>query len=177
MSAAAAVLETLAARGAVVTICDGVLRVTPRAAIDDLLRAEIRAHKPALLRLLAPPQNRPASTCSKIKRVALAAPTDHQWEAMSADSYAAAELLRRRLVADGVIFKVEWRFGCDRLCVEWQKMAPDDWHAIVAHRAELFHMHTTRETAAEFEVGEAYKPDEALREIREMLDKQQNREP
>ncbi len=60
---AATVLETLAARGAVVTARGDVLRIVPRAVIDEPLRAEIRANKSELLELLTTPEKPAASTC------------------------------------------------------------------------------------------------------------------
>jgi hypothetical protein len=176
---ARAFIASLQDRGATLEADGGRLVVTPAAALTDGDRRAWKAHKREILRALS--ASTASSTCSKIKRVALAAPTDAQWEAMSAESYAAAELLRRRLVADSVIFKVTdragaLRFHSERLCVEWQKLAPDDWRAIMELRAELQHMMSARESVAGFSVGEAYQPDEALREVRETLEKQQ-REP
>ncbi len=63
---AATVLETLTARGAVVTVRADVLRIEPRAVIDEPLRAEIRAHKSELLELLTTPEKPAASTCSAV---------------------------------------------------------------------------------------------------------------
>lgn len=61
---AATVFQTLAARGAVVTVRGDILSITPRAVIDEPLRAEIRAHKSELLELLSAPQKAPAGTYS-----------------------------------------------------------------------------------------------------------------
>jgi hypothetical protein len=61
---AATVFQTLAARGAVVTVRGDVLSITPRAVIDEPLRAEIRARKSELLELLSAPQKAAASTCT-----------------------------------------------------------------------------------------------------------------
>jgi hypothetical protein len=74
---AATVLETLAARGAVVTLRGDVLRIEPRAVIDEPLRAEIRAHKSELLELLTVPASKPAaSTCSGFSVGAAYNPTE-----------------------------------------------------------------------------------------------------
>ena len=62
---AATVFQTLAARGAVVTVRGDVLSIAPRTAIDEPLRAEIRAQKYELLELLSAAQSKPtASTCT-----------------------------------------------------------------------------------------------------------------
>jgi hypothetical protein len=63
---AATVLETLEARGAVVTVRADVLRIEPRAVIDEPLRAEIRANKSELLELLTTPEKPAASTCGAV---------------------------------------------------------------------------------------------------------------
>jgi hypothetical protein len=135
---ARAVLDELQARGAVATVRDGVLCITPRTAIDDNLRAEIRCCKSELLQVLAeeitpshqntphhreaakgrqatkgeaaPRQNPAASTCSRARnRVALALPTTAQRDAITPETFAGAELLRQRLVASGVVLRV----GCN----------------------------------------------------------------
>lgn len=134
----------------------------PRYVLTPQVLAAIREHKQALLKLLRPPGDTttaneqpqprktahatphgPASTCS---RVALPDPTRDQWDGMDADTYAAAELLRRRLAADGVVFRVACeagalRFDSARLLIEWcGRISREDWAQVLTYRSELLHM-------------------------------------
>lgn len=161
---ARAVMDTLQARGATVTACDDVLRITPRTVIDDVLRAEIRRYKPALIELLTAPNTTAraaslseagtietgtapaieiapgiatASTCRMQKRVALAPASETMRAAITPESLATASRLHQRLRESGVVFLVARRVGCWRLCVEWESMEDSDWQQVLALRAEL----------------------------------------
>jgi hypothetical protein len=99
----------------------------------------------------APRQNRTASTCA---RIALAAPTRAQISDMDAITEADALDLLTRLEADGVRFLLNaspgiWRFdGAEKLCIEYERIARNDWHDVMKLRADIARIIAERRDAA-----------------------------
>jgi hypothetical protein len=94
-------------------------------------------------------QNPPASTCA---RIALADPTPAQIQAMDATSEADALELVQRLEAEGVRFLLNatpgvWRFDSEKICVEYERIARDDWHDVMKLRADIARHVATRRDA------------------------------
>ena len=166
---ARAFVTSLQKRGAVLQVENGRLRVTPAHVLTEDDRRAWKEHRAAIVQVLGAsncsPQSGPASTCRSYKRTILPAATSTQFGTMTATSYAKAELLRRRLVANGVTFRIVQRWGKTtltepHLSIRYKHIAPEDYRQLLELRAEFQHMTAgPAPFIAEFEASAEYQRD------------------